>query len=312
MWEYIAAGVSIAVVLYLLSQKRNKRRSSLSQTNIPKFRVSDLDQPDKVALFRKWMIEEGFVVITLDDEIQPVVTDYIKYSREFFAEDIEYKKGFKGQPKYKDELDMYKERQVNKGFLVLDHKEFLKLSLTDPTQKMPDRPEQLGGTFKVLCENWEGMMKKFLKIMLDTTEPETGKPYSKDYSAIMEFVGMGSSVSIIDYHAIPKNEAKYASSDKATDDNHFPSATHFDTGLLTFIMCSSVPALQIQDRVTKEWFMPEKICTPGRDAFLIIGTKLKLLSSNGASKFIPPTLHRVCLPYETQRNSLLYFMDLPT
>ena len=32
---------------------------------------------------------------------------------------------------------------------------------------------------------------------------------------------------------------------------------------------------------------------------------------NAGSTMYPATVHRVALPFETQRNSLLYFQDLP-
>lgn len=79
-------------------------------------------------------------------------------------------------------------------------------------------------------------------------------------------------------------------------------------------MCSDVPALQVQDRVTKKWYMPEKYCNPKKDCFVILGLKMNRFAtfSEAESKKFLPTLHRVVLPFNTHRNSLLYFQDLPS
>ena len=61
--------------------------------------------------------------------------------------------------------------------------------------------------------------------------------------------------------------------------------------------------------------MPERVCRPLLDAFVIIGKKMHRLGeqdpSQEGSKF-KPCVHRVALPYDTHRNSLLYFQDIPS
>lgn len=59
--------------------------------------------------------------------------------------------------------------------------------------------------------------------------------------------------------------------------------------------------------------MPEKICNPKQDCFVIIGKKLEQFAefNNANSTMFRSTVHRVILPYNTQRNSLLYFQDVP-
>ena len=61
--------------------------------------------------------------------------------------------------------------------------------------------------------------------------------------------------------------------------------------------------------VTKEWIMPEKFCDPCRSVFVIAGRKFSLLGHEDDE--VQPTLHRVRLPYGVQRNTMLYFQDLP-
>jgi len=86
---------------------------------------------------------------------------------------------------------------------------------------------------------------------------------------------------------------------------------HTDTGVLTLIMCSSVAGLQIEKRGSSgEWLEVEKTNTPGVDLFVIGGGKLHMFGRNEVEReTFPPTVHRVMLPHNLQRYSLLYFLD---
>lgn len=59
--------------------------------------------------------------------------------------------------------------------------------------------------------------------------------------------------------------------------------------------------------------MPEKFCDPKKDCFVIVGRKLEQFATfnNSNSTMFTATVHRVVLPYDTHRNSLLYFQDVP-
>jgi len=90
----------------------------------------------------------------------------------------------------------------------------------------------------------------------------------------------------------------------------YPSKTHTDTGILTLIICAEVPGLQVWDSVNKKWLEVEKLVTPREDLFVIMGRKCELFSTVKESPF-KATTHRVALPLNTERNSLLYFVDVP-
>jgi len=200
--------------------------------------------------------------------------------------------------------------------LTIKEKEFLKLCLDDPSQTLPEDIEGFAETFTKLCERLESVTKDLYRIVATTIDSETNKLVhdKQAMDVVLDCVRQGSSISMIDYQPIPSGSAEVVPSrDKPTEKTHFPSATHCDTGFLTLIMCSTVPALQIKDRVTGDWFMPEKICTPKKDCFVIIGKKTEQFASfnNPDSKMFRATVHRVMLPYNTQRNSLLYFQDVP-
>jgi len=80
--------------------------------------------------------------------------------------------------------------------------------------------------------------------------------------------------------------------------------------LLQLIICAEVPGLQIWDAVNQNWLEVEKLVTPKEDLFVIAGRKMQLFSQQKESVF-KPTTHRVALPLNTERCSLLYFVDIP-
>jgi len=90
-----------------------------------------------------------------------------------------------------------------------------------------------------------------------------------------------------------------------------PSGIHTDTGLLTCITCAKVPGLQVLDRESGKFLAVETMVQPGKDLFMIMGRKMQVLCQQGSdqSVFIP-TVHRVVLPPDTERSSLLYFQDV--
>jgi len=93
---------------------------------------------------------------------------------------------------------------------------------------------------------------------------------------------------------------------------HTPSNTHLDTGLLTTITSSDVHGLEVQDRFNNSWVRIEALANPKTELFVIIGRKLQLLASSPqASKMFPATVHRVALPFDVERFSMLYFQDIP-
>jgi isopenicillin N synthase-like dioxygenase len=85
---------------------------------------------------------------------------------------------------------------------------------------------------------------------------------------------------------------------------------YLDTGILTLIICSDVPGLQVWDLQNKEWLEVEKLVIPKEDMFVIMGRKMQFFSATTPSPFMPTT-HRVALPLNTERSSLLYFQDVP-
>jgi len=111
-----------------------------------------------------------------------------------------------------------------------------------------------------------------------------------------------------EYSTDPKDN----DTDKLTQEGMtYPSKTHTDTGIMTFIICAEVPGLQVWDTLNDEWLEVEKICNPKSDLFVIAGRKLPLFYQKGAQESpFKATRHRVALPLNTGRTSLLYFLDV--
>jgi len=123
-----------------------------------------------------------------------------------------------------------------------------------------------------------------------------------------------SSISMIHYYPRPPPDERDESlQTKGADDEdgfNVPSRVHTDTGLLTLISCAEVPGLQVENRENGEFIEVEKLFDPRRDIFVIIGRKMTFFAKNEPSCF-KPTVHRVMLPYNIERYSMLYFVDVP-
>jgi len=122
------------------------------------------------------------------------------------------------------------------------------------------------------------------------------------WKPIRDFVPEGSSMSIIRYF----NSTEVDKSD-ANEISEVCDA-HFDTGLVTMILVSEIPGLELVDQQTKEWVPLEKLGKPG-DLVLIMGRKVQMVFNNNAK--LEPTFHRVMIPKSTRRHSILFFCDLP-
>ena len=137
-----------------------------------------------------------------------------------------------------------------------------------------------------------------VQILPEDKDPSRWLPQAT-LKPIKDFFPEGSSVSVIRY---------FAASDQETN-LHSPCDEHFDTGVLTLIMISEVPGLEVQDQKSGKWLELEKLGTPG-DLVVIMGRKVEMLFSKEAN--LKPTFHRVRIPKNVERHSILFFFDLPS
>lgn len=71
---------------------------------------------------------------------------------------------------------------------------------------------------------------------------------------------------------------------------------------------SEVQGLQVLDQLHNKYLNLEEVGQVG-DLVLIMGRKIEFLLSEGAK--LTPTLHKVVIPKNRERFSILFFMDLP-
>jgi hypothetical protein len=135
-------------------------------------------------------------------------------------------------------------------------------------------------------------------------DDKTGKRWMNisTFKPIRDFLPEGSSMSVIRY-----SEKIETASDKELE-THIPCDAHYDTGIVTFILISEVPGLEVVDQVTKKWIPLEKLGRPG-DLVLILGRKVQMLFNPNAK--LNPTFHQVQIPKSVRRHSILFFCDIP-
>jgi len=269
---------------------------------------------DAVANYLKDLSELGYAVIRLNEESENLLREYENMSREFFELDMKTKEEFRG--KEKDPLLAEIGPRPNIGYIHTKPKEYLKLRGTDPIESVPEKPDGFRDSFKRTAEFFATLGDKCL-LYVGTCPTSDGKNYMKDdvLKSARSLSLDGSSISSIRYfkqtdgpEAASVNVPDEYGNTNAEGDEGLRLGIHADTGLLTFIRCACVPGLQIENRVTKEYFTAEEKFEPEKHLFCISGRKLHMMSA-GDEKIFIPTLHRVLFDPTVERNSLLYFMD---
>eukprot|EP01127_Copromyxa_protea_P002932 TRINITY_DN12843_c0_g1_i1.p1 TRINITY_DN12843_c0_g1~~TRINITY_DN12843_c0_g1_i1.p1 ORF type:complete len:300 (+),score=54.25 TRINITY_DN12843_c0_g1_i1:116-901(+) len=260
------------------------------------------------------MHENGFSILTLDEETRTSILEYLETTQAFFQLPQEEKSKF-------SENEAMKKK--NEGYLIVNGvKEYMKLKNGD--SKLPNHDP----AFK---EKFERCWNAFYKIVhtalhiIGKEEMDDGLPYieSKFFDIIEEKMKLRSSVSILHYFPVQTPEGVVEGSVPVVDEDgvNIPSAVHQDTGLFTLILCSDVQGLEVQvnqhppclyGKETPEhpFFKVETIATPHQDMFCIMGRKIEIFARQRPSHY-QATWHRVHLPYETERYSTLFFADVP-
>jgi isopenicillin N synthase-like dioxygenase len=240
------------------------------------------------------MMRHGFVVLRDDDEGVNKIRDCRAQVSQFFDSPKE--------EKLKHEVfveSVAGKRRVNRGYIPQDQKEFFKMRLIDGEEAFPAQ-KGLFRSFSAAMNHMHDVARcSFEKLALG---PGDGQRWVTDDT--LENTGpfreRGSSLSVIRY---------FDMSQKREEEEHVPCDAHYDTGILTMILLSEVPGLQVENRETKEWIPIEKVGRPG-DFALIMGRKIDLLAKKEVG--LQPTYHRVQIPSNVVRHSILFFYDLQT
>jgi len=227
--------------------------------------------------------DHGYIILPIEDEKSQIIENMYETSVNFFSKETKEKK----------QVGPIENRADRVGYIrVKDIKEYLKLHKNQGT-------EHLGDSFKNFYEFLHQLTSNVFKHLSIYPHPKLkNEPLIKEYlrKDIEELVGPKSSVSIINYFVL----------DAQSEEVHFPSSEHEDTGLLTTVVCSNVSALQMFDRVKNEYINVESLpeCKAKKCVFIFLGTKIELVSN--CTQF-PGTKHQVALKKNQERMSMLYF-----
>jgi len=80
-----------------------------------------------------------------------------------------------------------------------------------------------------------------------------------------------------------------------------------DTGILTFIIRTKVPSLEIYDRSQDKYVKVEDLTNLG-DIIVFMGEKVPMFT--GRKTKFPATHHRVIVPSNTERLSMAFLLDV--
>lgn len=239
--------------------------------------------------------ERGYCVIDPGDQTAGLVQSCKDSVAEFFSLPLEDKVAFE-MPVSTDPL--LRGRRPNRGYIRGKGKEYLKIRLIDESKSYPKDPPALEENFRT---GMDAMRDIAFNALYGLGTVEVGGNTCLDVVAvdkIKSFFPEGSSVSVI----------KYFVEDEGTEEDHVPLGEHVDTGVMTLIRISEVPGLQIFDQLHQKFLNVEELGEVG-SLVLILGRKIELLLSRSVK--LEPTLHKVVIPKNKERFSILFFMDLP-
>lgn len=244
--------------------------------------------------------ERGYCVIRPETETADLVKSCKESVADFFLLPLEDKKVFES-PENPDPL--LKGRRANRGFVQGKSKEYLKIRMIDKETSYPTSPTDLQDKFSRSMKAMSEISINALYALGDVPVDESNTDNNgwldiKATDNVKSFIPEGSSVSVIKYFQI----------DGDTEDDHEPLGEHVDTGIMTLIRVSEVQGLQVYDQLHKKYLNVEEIGQVG-DMVLIMGRKIEFLLHKDVK--LTPTVHRVIIPKNKERFSILFFMDLP-
>jgi len=244
------------------------------------------------------LLDEGFAVIGLGEKYKQEIDALNEVSKDFF--------------KLPPEIKLLNDDPKHEGLGYVgsnSHKEYLKLRrYGDRNKNWPNNPPQLRDIFIKGLDLFHEISWKIYQELsyftLTNTNPKS-KPYSEeDWKGIKEAVFELGSIGATHYYPRNKKEADSSNLVDICD-------AHRDTGILTFVVVSEVPGLQLWDRKNNVWMDAEKILHPERNSqhilIVMMGEKVQMFTG---SSVLEATYHRVMVPPETRRDSLLFFMDV--
>jgi isopenicillin N synthase-like dioxygenase len=255
---------------------------------------TDVELPPKIDLLlliannaeaRRQFVENiktrGYTVIRMDPETVQRYNALKNISKQYFEQPQEIKNN-------NADVD-----RNNLGYVVVPGvREYLKLRPNDIEAYWPNQFPEFRGIFDAFFERCYNTAWACFDSIAHHEEKDTRLIPADTVAAIQEFVPVKSSVSVIHY--------------LAQEDDKCACEEHTDTGLVTLLLRTAVPSLEIWDALNKCYVKAEALC--GEDEMLaFIGEKVPMFTN---SKKFPATLHRVMMPSGTDRTSVAFLLDV--
>eukprot|EP00026_Physarum_polycephalum_P014858 Phypoly_transcript_15420.p1 GENE.Phypoly_transcript_15420~~Phypoly_transcript_15420.p1 ORF type:complete len:280 (+),score=60.65 Phypoly_transcript_15420:40-879(+) len=246
------------------------------------------------------MVENGFCVLSFEEDQCGTIDNMYTVGNDFLVQDKDLKN------KHADP------KNENVGYVDVEGtRDFIKLRAAgDRLGNFPETPPNFKQVFSAAYELLAGVTwQVYLQILACPVSQSDPKAFpSEVISSLKECLDERASLSYIRYYLPPPSPNSPPSSLRDVCD------AHTDTGILTLILCSQVPGLQVWDKKTNTWLEVEKhLITHNKTknpkkhlALCIMGEKIGTFTS---SRALTPTLHRVMVENGIERSSLLYFMD---
>eukprot|EP01120_Amphizonella_sp_Union-15-10_P015391 TRINITY_DN7919_c0_g1_i1.p1 TRINITY_DN7919_c0_g1~~TRINITY_DN7919_c0_g1_i1.p1 ORF type:complete len:311 (-),score=65.36 TRINITY_DN7919_c0_g1_i1:114-1046(-) len=230
--------------------------------------------------------DRGYAILKVGKDCFEASEELEKVSKEFFSLPIEQK-----------ELSSDPDRN-NIGFVSIPGtREYIKLRPSDPISLWPQQPENFTSTFNKFFQEYSKISFacfEALASFIDEMNPNR-LPLLKpqDTEAIREFISGKSSISVIRYFIHDLESATVCSE-------------HKDTGILTFIVRTKFPSLEIWDKSLEQYVKIEELSELG-DLIVFLGEKVPLFSG---SKTFCATPHRVIMGGGKERISIAFLLDV--
>jgi len=255
---------------------------------------------DECARMCQRMMDDGYCVVSLSESQFDDIGNMYDVGGKFLSQDAEKKN---------EHLDSKNEGM---GYVDIEGiRDFIKLRVTgDRQNQFPSHPPDFKEKFST-AHSLLANIAWTLYLELVHFDPVKSDPLSRQddvLSALKECLDDMASTSHIRYYLPP------ASSTTSPGGLRDVCDEHTDTGILTLILCSKVPGLQVWDRKNNRWAeiekeLIEKYKSKNPREHLVVcimGEKIRMFAN---SPSLVPTLHRVMVADGVERSSLLYFMD---
>jgi len=232
----------------------------------------------------KCLLDHGYALISMK------ANKLAEKTKELFKDrDIYFSQQQEAKDANKDE------NNFNIGYVkVTGIREYIKLRKGDPENLWPKEPPDMKDHWISVLDSLKDIAWKIFT-SLSSFGPETKLNEPSVQSAIQEFVDSKSSISLIHYFPVPEENK-----------SNCVCGVHEDTGLVTLGVRSDVPGLIVYDRLKQGWVEVEQYVEPG-DVVAFLGQKIPLFSGSDAWK---ATTHKVEVPLMTERNALVFLLDV--